>query len=261
MVLERNNDYWNKGHPFLDEAVIRPLPDARALRQPVVRRGRHRLGRQCRRHRQGAGRCRSCASTSMSAPGCRPSCCNTKTPALERCAGAAGACHAIDMKEMSEASPGRSQAGAQSLRRGFVGQVQGHRRAALRSGQGGGVAQGLRRAGRSSRYIVTANPRGRAVGQVFQQFWKAVGADMEIDQVDQATIVAACLHAPVPDGAVAHHRSGRSRSADVREFPHRQPVNTRWLLQSGPRRAAGARAGDRRSRQAQRGLLRDQQSC
>jgi len=30
IVLERNNDYWNTGHPFLDEAVIRPLPDAGA---------------------------------------------------------------------------------------------------------------------------------------------------------------------------------------------------------------------------------------
>jgi 4-phytase/acid phosphatase/peptide/nickel transport system substrate-binding protein len=37
--------------------------------------------------------------------------------------------------------------------------------------------------------IVTATPRGRAVGQVLQQFWKQVGATMEIDQVDQATIV------------------------------------------------------------------------
>ena len=37
--------------------------------------------------------------------------------------------------------------------------------------------------------IVTATPRGRNVGQVLQQFWKQVGANMEIEQVDQATIV------------------------------------------------------------------------
>src|SRR5207253_3680808 len=36
--------------------------------------------------------------------------------------------------------------------------------------------------------LVTATPRGRAVGQVLQQFWKQVGANMEIEQVDQATI-------------------------------------------------------------------------
>jgi peptide/nickel transport system substrate-binding protein len=37
--------------------------------------------------------------------------------------------------------------------------------------------------------IVTATPRGRTVGQVFQQFWKQAGANMEIEQIDQATIV------------------------------------------------------------------------
>ena len=37
--------------------------------------------------------------------------------------------------------------------------------------------------------IVTATPRGRAIGQVMQQFWKQVGATMEIEQIDQASIV------------------------------------------------------------------------
>ena len=36
--------------------------------------------------------------------------------------------------------------------------------------------------------LVTATPRGRTIGQVLQQFWKQVGANMEIEQVDQATI-------------------------------------------------------------------------
>src|SRR5262249_30539726 len=37
--------------------------------------------------------------------------------------------------------------------------------------------------------IVTATPRGRTFGQVFQQLWKQVGATMELDQVDQTTVV------------------------------------------------------------------------
>ena len=37
--------------------------------------------------------------------------------------------------------------------------------------------------------LVTATPRGRAVGQVLQQFWKLAGAEMEIEQVDQTAIV------------------------------------------------------------------------
>ena len=36
--------------------------------------------------------------------------------------------------------------------------------------------------------LVTATPRGRTVGQVLQQLWKRAGANMEIEQVDQATI-------------------------------------------------------------------------
>jgi peptide/nickel transport system substrate-binding protein len=28
MVLERNPNYWNKGHPHLDRVELRPLPDA-----------------------------------------------------------------------------------------------------------------------------------------------------------------------------------------------------------------------------------------
>ena len=35
--------------------------------------------------------------------------------------------------------------------------------------------------------LFTATPRGRASGQVLQQFWKQIGANMEIEQVDQAT--------------------------------------------------------------------------
>ena len=30
MVLERNPDYWNKGHPHLDRIVLKPLPDAQS---------------------------------------------------------------------------------------------------------------------------------------------------------------------------------------------------------------------------------------
>ncbi|MFX5126506.1 hypothetical protein ABTC57_18820, partial [Acinetobacter baumannii] len=38
--------------------------------------------------------------------------------------------------------------------------------------------------------LVTATPRGRTNGQILQQFWRNIGANMEIEQVDQATIPA-----------------------------------------------------------------------
>ena len=37
--------------------------------------------------------------------------------------------------------------------------------------------------------LVTATPRGRTVGQVYQQVWKQIGANVEIEQVDQTSIV------------------------------------------------------------------------
>ena len=37
--------------------------------------------------------------------------------------------------------------------------------------------------------LVSATPRGRMGGQVLQQFWKQIGANMEIEQVDQTAIV------------------------------------------------------------------------
>ncbi len=30
MVLEKNPDYWNKDHPYLDRIVLKPLPDAQS---------------------------------------------------------------------------------------------------------------------------------------------------------------------------------------------------------------------------------------
>jgi 4-phytase/acid phosphatase/peptide/nickel transport system substrate-binding protein len=39
----------------------------------------------------------------------------------------------------------------------------------------------------SFKMLFTATPRGRANAQVYQQFWKKIGVDMEIEQADQAT--------------------------------------------------------------------------
>jgi 4-phytase/acid phosphatase/peptide/nickel transport system substrate-binding protein len=39
----------------------------------------------------------------------------------------------------------------------------------------------------SFKMLFTATPRGRANGQILQQFWKNIGVNMEIEQVDQAT--------------------------------------------------------------------------
>ena len=103
--------------------------------------------------------------------------------------------------------------------------------------------------------LVTATPRGRTVGQVLQQLWKRAGANMEIEQVDQATIPPR-VHAPVPVDATADRRSRRSRHADVCQLQDRKPGGARQLLQSGTRRAARSRPDHGRMQPAHRRLLR-----
>jgi peptide/nickel transport system substrate-binding protein len=41
--------------------------------------------------------------------------------------------------------------------------------------------------------LVTTSPRGRAFGQALQQFWKQIGASVEIEQADQATFIPRAL--------------------------------------------------------------------
>ena len=106
--------------------------------------------------------------------------------------------------------------------------------------------------------LVTATPRGRTIGQVLQQFWKRAGADMEIEQVDQATIP--------PRAFMRQFQLTPWRIVDLADpdvqmyanFQHRQPGGARQLLQSRARQAARARARHGRYEQAHRGLLRDQ---
>ena len=38
MVLEKNPDYWSKGHPYLDRITLKPLPDAQSRFGEHVRR-------------------------------------------------------------------------------------------------------------------------------------------------------------------------------------------------------------------------------
>ena len=71
--------------------------------------------------------------------------------------------------------------------------------------------------------LVTATPRGRAAGQVLQQFWKRVGANMEIEQVDQATIPPRAF---MRQFQVTPWRIVDLADPDVQmyaEFPFRQP--------------------------------------
>ena len=94
--------------------------------------------------------------------------------------------------------------------------------------------------------LVTATPRGRANGQVLQQFWKQVGANMEIEQVDQATFPPRAFMRQFQLTPWRIVDLADPDRPDVRQFPHRQPGRARQLFQSGARQAARACAGHRR---------------
>ena len=106
--------------------------------------------------------------------------------------------------------------------------------------------------------IVTATPRGRAIGQVLQQFWKQVGANMEIEQVDQATIV--------PRAFMRQFQVTPWRIVDLADpdpqmyanFHTGSPVALANYSNPELDQSARARAGHGRPGQAHRGLLRDQ---
>ena len=96
--------------------------------------------------------------------------------------------------------------------------------------------------------LVTATPRGRTVGQVLQQFWKRAGANMEIEQVDQATIPPRAFMRQFQLTPWRIVDLADPDIADVRQLPYRQPGGARQLFQSRTRQAARARAHHGRSR-------------
>ena len=191
MVLERNPDYWNKGHPYLDRIVLKPLPDAQS-RFASLQSGEADIvwdDEYDADNIQKAQKDPKMTVHTYAGSGRRGLRLQHQGRAVRRCARAPGA---GDGDRSQEDVAGDHQrlgpAGHQSLWRRLLGQVQGRRRAAQRCREGQGADQGLRQAGRfqDDRHRDAARPH---VGQVLQQFWKQVGANMEIEQIDQATIV------------------------------------------------------------------------
>ena len=252
MVLEKNPDYWNKGHPYLDRIVLKPLPDAQSrfaslqsgeadiIWDDEVRRRQYPEGAK-RSEDDGPHLCR------LRRRGLRL---QHQGRAVRRCARAPGAGDG-DRPQEDVAGPHQwpGPAGQQPLRRWLVGQVQGRRRAAQRYREGQGADQGLRQAGRlqDDRHRDAARAHGRSGAAAVLEAGRRQYGDRAGRPGHHR---AARLHAPVSVDAVADRRSRRSRPADVRQFPHRQPGRARQLFQSRTRQAARACADNRRHRQS-----------
>ncbi len=190
MVLERNPDYWNKGHPYLDRITLKPLPDAQS-RFASLQSGEADIiwdDEADPDNIQRAQKDPKLTVHSYKGSGAAVYAFNTKVAPFDDLHVRQALVMAIDRKKMSQAvSNGLARPATNPYGDGSWVKCKddgalpedAEKAKALLKDYGKPV---------DFKMLVTATPRGRTIGQVLQQFWKGVGANMEIEQVDQATI-------------------------------------------------------------------------
>lgn len=191
IVLEKNPDYWNKGHPYLDRIILKPLPDAQS-RFASLQSGEADViwdDEYDADNIQKAQKDPKLTVHSYTGSGAQVYAFNTKTPPLDDVRVRQALVMALDRKKMSQAiTNGLAKSATNPYGSGSW----------VKCKDDGALPEDVEKAkalikdyGKPVEFkmIVSATPRGRTVGQVLQQFWKRVGANMEIEQIDQATIV------------------------------------------------------------------------
>jgi peptide/nickel transport system substrate-binding protein len=191
MVLERNPDYWDKGRPYLDRIVLKPLPDAQS-RFASLQSDEVDLiwdDEYDADNIQKAQKDPKLTVHTYVGSGAQVYAFNTKVAPFDDVRVRQALVMAIDRKKMSQAiTNGLSRPASNPYGEGSWVKCKDdgalpfdiEKAKALLKDYGKPV---------DFKMLVTATPRGRTVGQVLQQFWKQAGANMEIEQVDQATIV------------------------------------------------------------------------
>jgi peptide/nickel transport system substrate-binding protein len=190
MVLERNPDYWNKGHPYLDRIVLKPLPDAQS-RFASLQSGEADIvwdDEYDADSIQKAQKDPRLAVHTYVGSGAAVYAFNTKVAPFDDVRVRQALVMAIDRKKMSQvvtnglARPASNPYGEGSwvkCKDDGALPFDVEKAKALIKDYGKPV---------DFKMLATATPRGRTIGQVLQQFWKQAGANMDIEQVDQATI-------------------------------------------------------------------------
>ncbi|HUN53253.1 MAG TPA: ABC transporter substrate-binding protein, partial [Candidatus Sulfotelmatobacter sp.] len=190
-VLEKNPDYWNKSRQHLDRIILKPLPDAQA-RFASLQSGEADIVWDDEYDADNilkAEKDKSLKVHTYVGSGATVYAFNTKVAPFDDVRVRQALVMALDRKKMSEAiTDGLSRPATNPYGDGSWVKCKDdgalpydpEKAKALLKAYGKPV---------DFKMIVTATPRGRTVGQVMQQFWKRIGANMEIEQVDQATIV------------------------------------------------------------------------
>jgi peptide/nickel transport system substrate-binding protein len=189
LVLERNPDYWDEGHPYLDQVVVRPLPDPGTRFASLLAGDVDIIWDDIT---DDVVRARESASLKVNdyvGSGVGAIVFNLKTPALADVRVRQALRYAIDMQALSDnldhgiRKPARDPFGQGSfVQCGDTGVLPYDPAKAIALLKEHGEPVELKA-------MVTAEPRGMALGLIFQEFWKNVGVAVTLDPVDQTTFV------------------------------------------------------------------------
>ncbi len=191
MVLERNPGYWNTDHPYLDRIVLQPVPDS-DTRFAGLQAGQTDLmwadeyqADQIKK----AGSAPSLQVLRHVGSGAFCFAFNTAAAPLDDVRVRRALVMAVDRQKMSElltgglARPAGNPFGDGSwIKCQDDGALPTDTAKARELINEYGKPVGLK-------MLVSASPRGRAAGQVMQAFWKKIGVNVEIEQIDQAAII------------------------------------------------------------------------
>jgi len=190
MVLERNPVYWDKSRIHLDRVVLRPLPDSQS-RFASLLAGETDLVWADEFEADNIAKARHDPALQVltyTGSGATVYAFNTKVAPFQDVRVRRALVMALDRQLMSEVlTNGLARPATNPYGDGSWVKCQDDgalpydpaKAKALLAEYGKPVA---------FKMLVTATPRGRSVGQVLQQLWKRVGAETEIDQLDQTTI-------------------------------------------------------------------------
>lgn len=189
LVLERNPNYWRSGYPHLDKIILRPLPDAQARFASLEAGETDIIWDDNFDNIEKAKKDKSLIVYEYTGSGAAVYAFNTKLTPFDDLHVRQALVMAIDRTKWSQAvsngllRPAQDPYGAGSwVKCQDVGALPYDPAKAKEL---------LRDYGKpvSFKMVATATPRGRMYGQILQQFWKQIGADMQLDQVDQTTVV------------------------------------------------------------------------
>ena len=189
LVLERNPDYWDKDHVYLDEVVIRPMPDNTARFASVQSGETDIIWHDRADDILKAKKDPHLAVHEYVGSGATVYAFNTKRPPFDDVRVRQALRMALDLKTFSETlfdglwQPAKDPWGPGSFvqcKDSGTLPYDPEKAKALLKEYGKPVA---------FKMVVTATPRGRQIGQAFQEMWKDVGVDMTIDQIDQTALV------------------------------------------------------------------------